>query len=130
MFNKNPIYKIFNKEKIQMASELYGQFMEKNLGGPISYRIDDIFNTNLGEMQGYRQELLKKVKEESDDKIYEAYDKAIELYAIKAYKIANIEWKDEYFYYFQDFKTLRSAANKKEYEKYYLKYKDYIFSNR
>lgn len=51
--NKNPIYKALNKEKISMAGELYSQFMNQNLYEVEPYRIDDIFSTNLGEMNEY-----------------------------------------------------------------------------
>lgn len=128
--NKSVIFKALNKEKIKMAGELYGQFMEKNLDSLHPYRIDDIFSTNLGDMQEYKKELTLEVKEKSDAEINEAYDNAIELYAKKAYELANIIWLDDYFYYFQDFKTLRKALPNKQYEKYYLPYKEYIMSNK
>ena len=81
-------------------------------------------------MEEYRQELLKDIQEKNDEEIFDAYDRAIETYAKKTYEKANIEWEDDYFYYFQDFNTLRKALNNKKYEKYYLKYMDYIQSNR
>lgn len=127
--NKNPIYKAINKEKIRMATELYSKFMEKNLSWLNPYRIDDIFGDNLGEMKAYRQELLKTLNGKSDTELYDAYDYVIELYAIKTYEKAYIAWKDEYFYYFQDFETMRNALKKPEYNKYYQKYKEYILSN-
>lgn len=128
--NKNPIYKVFNKQKIKMAGELYGNFMEQNAIGLNPYRIDNIFSTNLGEMQEYRKELAKKISTASDEVINDIYDHAIELYAKRTYEKANIEWKDDHFYYFQKFDVMRNALNKGLYEDYYLKYKDYIFSNQ
>lgn len=96
--NKNPIYKVFNKQKIKMAGELYGNFMEQNAIGLNPYRIDDIFSTNLGEMKEYRKELAKKISTTSDEVINDIYDHAIESYAKRTYEKANIEWKDDYFY--------------------------------
>lgn len=128
--NKNPIYKVFSKQKIKMAGELYGNFMKQNSHGFEPYRIDDIFSTNLGEMQDYRKELAEKIRTANDEEIYDVQARAIELYAKKSYEKANIEWEDEYYYYFQKFESMRNALNKGLYEDYYLKYEDYIFSNQ
>jgi hypothetical protein len=119
----NPFYE-------SKARELYVQFMKEHSYGIEPYRIDDIFGNNFKEMRSYRQELRNEVNKKTGDERGNAYYQAIDNYATKAYKIANIDWKEEYFYYFQEFKTLRSILNVQEYEKYYQPYKDYILSNR
>jgi hypothetical protein len=130
--NKNPLYKLFNKDKIEMAGKLYGQMMGNSdwLNSNDTYRMDDIFCTIVRDMQEYRKSLVEELKKVSDDKFYSAYDHAVDLYAEKAYKIANIEYKPDYYFFYQDFKTLRELIKKDKYKGYFIGYEDYIRTGR
>lgn len=129
--NNNFIYKTFNKDKIKMAGELYGKVMEEKNDWDNPYRIDDIFFTTVGEMKKYKAELyVAKLKDISDEEFHEAYDEVIDLYAKKAYELANIDYKDDYFYYFQDFDSLRRALTLEQYKDYYKGYEQYIMKSK
>jgi len=100
--NKNFIYKILNKDKIKMAGELYSKILEEKIDFEHPYRCDDIFYTLVGEMQDYKRELFEDSKTKTGEEFMDTYDYAIELYAKKTYQLANIEYNDEYFYFFHD----------------------------
>jgi hypothetical protein len=128
--NKNFIYKILNKDKIRMAGELYAKVMKERIDWDNPYRIDDIFYTTVGEMQEYKIELFERLNTVSNEEFSNVYDEIIDLYARKAYELANIEYKDDYFYCFQDFDSLREALKLEQYKNYYKGYEDYIMTNK
>ncbi len=60
----------------------------------------------------------------------EAYLNIIKEYAKKAYQLSNIEFKDEYQYFFLPFERLRAFLADTNMKKFYIGYEDYIVNHK
>ncbi|MBR0599020.1 hypothetical protein [Sinanaerobacter chloroacetimidivorans] len=114
------VIKLVKKNKMKEASTFMSDYIDKP-----SYRleeVEDYFSTMI-DIKNQSLELYDKNEIKTmEDLIYN--------YCIRAYQHANIEYKEEYFYYFFKFDVMKDYVDDVNYIKYYHKYRDYILNNQ
>ena len=121
---KGLLNKLFYGSKIKDAQKVYADAVSKWTGAGY-YRLDDISN-HTASMQEFRKIVVADLSKNKDIDT----DYIIEVYAKKAYELAEIEYRDEYFYFFHPFDSMRKAIRLPQFNDYYVGYEEYINSNK
>lgn len=121
---KGIFYNTFFKDKIAKAKDAYGDDISLWTDSG-HYRMDDISN-HTAKMQEYRREIVVPMTKNKEIDM----DYIIELYVQKAYELAEVEYIDDYFYFFHPFDLMRKHLNVPNFRGYYVGYEDYIRTNQ
>jgi len=112
----NSVINLTKRNEMKQASNFLSEYIDRP-----AYRkeeVEEYFNTMIDiknqTFEKYRNNEITR----TEDVIYN--------YCIRAYKHANMEFEEDYFYYFLSFDAMRDYLSRNIYKEYYERYKDYI----
>jgi len=124
---KGFINKLIYGEKINDANKIMETMLSNRVENlkPECSEFDDLMKY-VAMVEYYYTSKIGDINNYSEDDL----DNVIEEYIIRVYKLANIEYKDDYFNFFQPFSVMRNVITFPEYKVYFEGYEDYINSNQ
>ena len=114
-------------DKIKTAKKEYGEIILAWTKNIESYKFDEVCEC-VNSLGNFIKDELKKIPRQKNADSDNDY--IIEILAKKAYELANIEFKDEYFYFFQRFDSMRKLITLPQFKDYYKEYEEYIGSSK